>query len=186
MAVVEDVAPGSAARFLFDVTVEKDVGMACQRRLGAATDRDQRRASRLMIGTMVISSSLSPEYDNAMNTSSRVIMPKSPCAASAACTNSAGVPVDASVAAILRPMCPLLPCRDDNAAAARQQQFDRTQKAAIDAGRERRHGLRFDRDNLARQLQRRIAGLEHAAIRRGISKCSSRERDAATSGSDEG
>ena len=36
-------------------------------------------------------------------------MPRSPWLASAGCTNSAGVPVEASVAAILRPTWPLLP-----------------------------------------------------------------------------
>ena len=64
---------------------------------------------RWATGTMVNSSSPSPEYDRASSTSSRVIMPRSPCAASAACTNIDGVPVEASVAAILRPMWPLLP-----------------------------------------------------------------------------
>ena len=42
-------------------------------------------------------------------TSSGVIMPRSPWLASAACTKNAGVPVEAKVAAILRPMCPDLP-----------------------------------------------------------------------------
>ena len=36
-------------------------------------------------------------------------MPRSPWLASAGCTNIAGVPVEASVAAILRPTWPLLP-----------------------------------------------------------------------------
>src|SRR5690242_7658552 len=42
-------------------------------------------------------------------TSSDVIMPRSPWLASAACTKKAGVPVEASVAAILRAICPDLP-----------------------------------------------------------------------------
>ncbi|MFK4405221.1 hypothetical protein ABH991_002255 [Bradyrhizobium ottawaense] len=44
-----------------------------------------------------------------MMTSSVVIMPRSPWPASAACTKKAGVPVEASVAAILRPIWPDLP-----------------------------------------------------------------------------
>ena len=42
-------------------------------------------------------------------TSSAVIMPRSPWLASAACTKKAGVPVEAKVAAILRPTWPDLP-----------------------------------------------------------------------------
>ncbi len=42
-------------------------------------------------------------------TSSAVIMPRSPWPASAAWTKKAGVPVEAKVAAILRPIWPLLP-----------------------------------------------------------------------------
>ncbi len=44
-----------------------------------------------------------------MNTSCAVTMPRSPWAASPGCTNMAGVPVEASVAAILRAMWPDLP-----------------------------------------------------------------------------
>src|SRR5438309_6437307 len=47
--------------------------------------------------------------ESASTTSSRVIMPRSPCPASAAWTKKAGVPVLASVDAILRAMCPDLP-----------------------------------------------------------------------------
>ena len=54
-------------------------------------------------------SSLSPELEIASTTSAAVTMPRSPWLASAGCTNSAGVPVEASVAAILRPTWPLLP-----------------------------------------------------------------------------
>ena len=65
--------------------------------------------TRLTCGTMVISSSVRPELDSAMNTSCAVTMPRSPWLASAGCTKKAGVPVEASVAAILRAMCPDLP-----------------------------------------------------------------------------
>ncbi len=64
---------------------------------------------RLTMGTMVSSSPVSPEFEMAMKTSRSVTMPRSPCAASAGCTKKAGVPVEASVAAILRPMWPDLP-----------------------------------------------------------------------------
>ena len=50
-----------------------------------------------------------PELDSASTASPGTIMPRSPCEASAGCTNSAGVPVEASVAAILRATWPDLP-----------------------------------------------------------------------------
>jgi hypothetical protein len=62
-----------------------------------------------MTGRMAASSSLSPLLDSASTTSCAVTMPRSPWLASAGCTKSAGVPVLARVAAILRPTCPLLP-----------------------------------------------------------------------------
>ncbi|MNV76691.1 hypothetical protein D3C71_1700610 [compost metagenome] len=64
---------------------------------------------RRATGRMVSNSWPAPEYDRAITTSSFVIMPRSPCTASAACTKKAGVPVEANVAAILRAMCPVLP-----------------------------------------------------------------------------
>ena len=50
-----------------------------------------------------------PLFDKARTTSLDVSMPRSPCEASAGCMKNAGVPVDASVAAILLPICPDLP-----------------------------------------------------------------------------
>ena len=64
---------------------------------------------RFASGTMVTSSVLSPEFDRAIITSSAVIMPRSPWLASAGCTKKAGVPVLASVAAILWPTWPDFP-----------------------------------------------------------------------------
>ncbi|MNT11925.1 hypothetical protein D3C72_1468320 [compost metagenome] len=64
---------------------------------------------RLTTGMMAISSDDSPEYDMAIKASSEVTMPRSPWAASAGCTNRAGVPVEARVAAILRAIWPDLP-----------------------------------------------------------------------------
>ena len=58
---------------------------------------------------MAAISSDSPLLEIASTRSAAVIMPRSPWLASAGCTNMAGVPVDASVAAILRPIWPLLP-----------------------------------------------------------------------------
>jgi hypothetical protein len=59
---------------------------------------------RLISGTIASISGVSPENDSASTTSWRVIIPRSPCEASPGCTKNAGVPVDASVAAILPPM----------------------------------------------------------------------------------
>ena len=64
---------------------------------------------RLTIGRMAASSSLSPLLEMASTMSTVLIMPRSPWLASAGWTNMAGVPVEASVAAILRPTWPLLP-----------------------------------------------------------------------------
>ena len=64
---------------------------------------------RRMCGKMALSSSTSPELEIPSTQSILLTMPKSPWLASAGCTNMAGVPVDASVAAILRPTWPLLP-----------------------------------------------------------------------------
>ena len=64
---------------------------------------------RLSTGKMAANSSLSPLLEMARTTSLSRTMPKSPWLASPGCTNMAGVPVEASVAAILRPMWPLLP-----------------------------------------------------------------------------
>ena len=64
---------------------------------------------RLSTGRIAANSSLSPLLEMANTTSISRTMPKSPWLASPGWTNIAGVPVEASVAAILRPMCPLLP-----------------------------------------------------------------------------
>ena len=64
---------------------------------------------RLSTGSRPVSSSLSPELEIASTTSPGWTMPRSPWWASAGCTNIAGVPVEASVAVILRPTWPLLP-----------------------------------------------------------------------------
>ena len=62
-----------------------------------------------MTGRMVSSSSVSPEFDMPARRRRAVIMPMSPWIASAGCRKNAGVPVLASVAAILLPMWPDLP-----------------------------------------------------------------------------
>ena len=64
---------------------------------------------RLSAGRIAAISSLSPELESASTMSPGVTMPRSPWLASPGCTNIAGVPVEASVAAILRPTWPLLP-----------------------------------------------------------------------------
>ena len=58
---------------------------------------------------MSVSSALSPEFDKARIASLKLIMPRSPWLASAGWTKRAGVPVEASVAAIFRAIWPLLP-----------------------------------------------------------------------------
>ena len=55
------------------------------------------------------SSSVWPELEMAMTTSSGVITPKSPWKTSNGLMKKAGVPVLDNVAAILAPICPLLP-----------------------------------------------------------------------------
>jgi len=65
--------------------------------------------NRLRDGVIASNSSLSPEFDRAITTSSSVIMPRSPWLASAGCMKNAGVPVLANVEAILLAMCPDLP-----------------------------------------------------------------------------
>ena len=55
------------------------------------------------------SSGVSPEFESASTASPRAIMPRSPWLASPGWTYWAGVPVEASVAAILRPTSPDLP-----------------------------------------------------------------------------
>ena len=64
---------------------------------------------RRISGSRAVSSSASPLLEMASTTSTGITMPRSPWLASAGCTNMAGVPVEASVAATLRPISPLLP-----------------------------------------------------------------------------
>ena len=61
------------------------------------------------IGMNLSSSSVCPELDIANTTSSLVITPKSPWNTSSGLMKNDGVPVLDSVAAILAPICPLLP-----------------------------------------------------------------------------
>ncbi len=81
--------------------------------------------SRLTCGISNRISAVSPELDSASSRSGRVIIPKSPCPASAGCRKKAGVPVLASVAAIFPAMWPDLPMpltmtRPSQASSARQ------------------------------------------------------------------
>ena len=76
-----------------------------------------------MTGRIVSSSSVSPELERASTTSAAVIMPMSPWLASAGCRKNAGVPVLASVAAILLPTWPgLAHAGDDHLAGAGEHQ----------------------------------------------------------------
>ena len=73
-----------------------------------------------MTGRIVSSSAVSPELEMREHDVGAVIMPRSPWLASAGCRKNAGVPVLASVAAILAPIWPDLPMpvTDDAAGAA--------------------------------------------------------------------
>ncbi len=95
----------SLSTLLSSVTPECRASVDCRPPVMATSGTPR----RLSTGRMAVSSSLSPLLEIASTTSAAVIMPRSPWLASAGCTKMAGVPVDASVAAILRPMWPLLP-----------------------------------------------------------------------------
>ena len=58
----------------------------------------------LISGINIMISSLLPEFEIAIRTSPRTSIPKSPCPASPGCMKKDGVPVEANVAAILRPI----------------------------------------------------------------------------------
>ena len=83
----------SRARLLVDTPVIASSGMA-NRREKAMTS---------------FNSGVSPELDSARTVSSTPTMPRSPWLASPGCKNRDGVPVEASVAAILRAICPDFP-----------------------------------------------------------------------------
>ena len=63
----------------------------------------------LIKGISIMISSLLPEFEIAISTSPATNIPKSPCPASPGCIKNDGVPVEANVAAIFRPICPDLP-----------------------------------------------------------------------------
>ena len=65
--------------------------------------------SRFTVASSCRISAVSPLAESASTTSPRTTMPRSPCMASAGCRNSAGLPVEVNVAAILRAISPLLP-----------------------------------------------------------------------------
>ena len=67
------------------------------------------RLKRLECAIKSANSGVSPELDKASTASPARIIPKSPCDASAGCTKSAGVPVEAMVAAIFRATWPDFP-----------------------------------------------------------------------------
>ena len=90
-----------------------------------------------------------------MTTSPGAIMPRSPWLASAGCTKNAGVPVDASVAASLRAMCPDLPMP---VTTTRPLQPSISATAATNGAPRRaasaEDGARFGGEHVARELQR--------------------------------
>ena len=105
------------ARFIgqasFATEMSRCTSLSCARRdCGLPVMAIRGVPMRLTTGRMSISSEDSPEFEMAMKTSCAVTMPRSPWAASPGCTNMAGVPVEARVAAILRAMWPDLPMPD--------------------------------------------------------------------------
>ena len=117
-----------------------------------------RAPSRFRCGVSATSSSVSPEFDSMTTMSSAVIMPRSPCDASAGCTKNAGVPVDAKVAASLRPMWPDLPM-PETTMRPRQLRIKSTR------GHERRAEARRQRGDRAGLGGEHIAGERQRARR---------------------
>ncbi len=100
----------------------------------------------------------------ASTTSPAMTMPRSPWLASAGCTNNAGVPVDASVAAILRPTWPLLPM-PITTTRPRHSSIACTalREAVALARRQRLQRARLDLEGLARPAASARCGVEGAA-----------------------
>ena len=114
-------------------------------------------------------SAVSPELEIASNTSSRVIMPMSPWLASAACMKNDGVPVEASVAAILpRDVAGLAHAADDDAPAALEADGAGARESRIEPRHQRRDRAALDLERPASGGdQRGRVGLElgiHAGI----------------------
>ena len=86
-----------------------DVGLAAERAVALDVNGDQRDGEALGVRDHGASSALSPDHETAMTTSPFCTMPRSPWLASVAWTKNAGRPVEAKVAAILRPTWPDLP-----------------------------------------------------------------------------
>jgi hypothetical protein len=109
-AVVLEVGASPKGQASCDTAASKWMSACCAMLdCGLPVMQIRRTFLRLMAGMMARISSFSPELDRAIITSPSTTMPKSPWAASAGWIKNAGVPVEASEAAILRPMWPLLP-----------------------------------------------------------------------------
>ena len=99
-------------------------------------------------------SSVSPEYEIASTTSCAVSMPRSPWLASPGCMKNAGVPVEASVEAILRADVPRLAHAGHHHAAPRlEHQTVRGEEGLAQARLERAHRVGLDVEDVARELQ---------------------------------
>jgi hypothetical protein len=105
---------------------------------------------RLISGRMVRISGVSPEFEIASTTSVAVIIPRSPWLASPGWTKKDGVPVLASVAAILPATWPDLPMpvTTTRPRHARQRRQAST-KCRPDAVPQRQHRRRLDVEHLA-------------------------------------
>ena len=110
VTVVEDVGAklrGQASRAM---GVTKLTSAAFASELSARPVMEMIRTPKaLSAGRIVRSSSDSPEKEMATNTSALFTMPRSPWAASSACTKNAVVPVEEKVAASFLPTCPDFP-----------------------------------------------------------------------------
>jgi len=94
-------------------------------------------------------------------------MPRSPWLASPGCTKNDGVPVEASVAAILRDVPGFAHARDDDAPLALEHQLAGAQEAAVDAIVQHLDRARFGRDDRARAAHQLRAIEERVAERQG-------------------
>ena len=131
---------------------QDDIGGLAERALGADRDRDQPDAEPARIVDQAAQLSGLARPGQHQHHIVGVIMPRSPWLASAAWTKNAGVPVEASVAAILRAMWPDLPMPVTI-------KRPRAPANGLDGGDERRaqsvaHGRRQRRQALALGLQR--------------------------------
>ena len=129
---------------------------------------------RLSCGKIFSISSVSPELDIAITTSSLVIMPKSPWLASPGCIKKAGVPVDASVDAIFPPIWPLFPMPVTTTRPFFSEASNRSLCAAINASPSRNASARTASASISSVSRASLSVRSVSAIERGCNKLSMR------------